>query len=911
MKLSRHLALTIAAMAFVFNTAHAVTPITNVYPKPIVPGQWYNGINEDGKVSLEDSTGSAMKYANDNGIPLIYVWGTTGCTYCKKFDNEVLSNPSVQQYLEEKKLVMVYIKYASGRNNGKEGDFAGMGWDQETGKIVDIRPMPLVMFYWKGKGPSPQRPDLWVRFSGRSNSMPGKGGTAAQQFIASIEKYLGDYTTTPPMGLVNITDADPASVIREGETITFTLTREGGTNEAVTATLTAPAIGYAGTVTWAAGTQGAKTLTATMPSDSDYNDPTNITFTLATTPSEALGNDKTYTVTLLDEFTPIVPTPTEPEWDAMFAFEEIKDLPSFDLVWPAIDWIIPGSTSNALWVCWTNNFGYFEASVDPDSTGTNAVDLGMVSSTAAAGVVQWWLVAGFDNGNEDVALASSPYHARFNVNELPVFLDPKDVYKGFKGVRMEIELEVATGASDPIQSFTVTYTPSNAKLPAGLTTRKDGNKFIISGVPTKANTTTTLNVTAKNSKGTKTHTLNILIADIPKSDVVGKFNVMAFDAGNVLAGTTTMTVSSAGKISARFTLLNKAYSFSSGIWTTKDDGATFTSTILRGTTEELFLKLDNGVLFGFLTVAKGTANEVVYALKGAPQITLDSKDKEFAGYYTVLLQPTNIVAAAVAGSVNNVPQGYGYLTMTLSRATVRYSGKLPDGTSLSGSTFFIKDDDALQIPIFKSLYSKGGKYAGVLEINSGNDCEREAKFNYVDGDPAVWEFNGKKAVAWVDGFGGELFPQGAFFDKKENLAAYYVNNYTFGADTPGPAVGIWTNTPPQELALAKGNNAGSTIVTIKDTSLAKTTFTGKQSNGLFSGKFTMLDDQGGRSPKSISLSFKGALVKCPERLGGAGYYLFNDTKAENPSGKFFTLKRSFGVWLDSTSDEEDEGCGCN
>jgi len=863
------------AAGFLFNTAQAVSPVYSdkspTYPldNPATNkmlGEWWTGPGNLAAVAM------ARAYAEQHNIPLMYVWGQSTCGVCKTFDNHALSDNKFIRWRQEKKMVMLYIK-----NDMPSRIWARDGVSYPGGPTVSLKDYPFVFVYWKKSDGS----TVELRFTGSTNKMLASGPTFVDQLINSLDKYL-DYTPVPPVGKINLSGSVASgSILTEGfAPVTYTLSRTGGTTGAVTAHVDATGStagllmnGAAQTslsFTWAAGDAVSKTFTVAMPATpAVYEPPRTVTFTVRnpTSPPEAYGTTVQHSITIHDQLTPKVGAATLPANNATFSYEDIKTWPANEkelkLEWPKVDWA-PGSSGNKLYLYWSNaiNNGFMELDANATNANAFAVTDGaatMVPTNAVAGAVRWYLKAEFDGGTYGTVSIDSPERV-FTINQLPVFVPLPRIY-GYKGMKLEFTVQV-----DPPAAIMEDCTKS---LPPGLSVLKpiQNNKLVISGMPSKIGVTTVW-VTARNALNSNLaaqYPVTIEIAALPKS-VAGKFNLMFENNKNELSGTGSMTVGTTGRISAKANMLS-AYSFSSGIWQSRQDGTFYTEINRSGDTLRLTLDAaGKEITDGVLTLKNGGTHTVT----GARQDSASS----FAGYYTVVLE----------GGCDSVVQGCGYLTLNFINAnSVRYSGKLADGTSVSGSTFAIQNGGKARVPVFKALYSKRGVVAGVLEVNGGGAR--------LIGGEVNWRNPGKASNAFADAFNLAVDAEGSFYNKTLALNDYVTGGYAFCAAEPDIA-GF-------SLADPLLQNEGRIPLVMSGTSLgvqknpaSKTTFRGNRSNGLISGRIPMLNT----ANRQVTVPYNGVLVRNHEDFGGAGYYLITD-KAR--------VKHSYAVWVKS------DDCGCN
>ncbi|MCL1921847.1 MAG: thioredoxin family protein [Kiritimatiellaeota bacterium] len=187
-------------------SAGAVTPIPT--QRDVEPGEWCTDYN------------AARKYAEDNGIPILVVWGRRTCSYCKGFDNNALSQNAFIQWRQQKKIVLLYAKEEDGTTDASRIlSWARSGRDSDTGQTIpSLTNIPIVLLYWKKGGTV----KVEKRFVGRKGDLPVGGATILDQLMGTLEKYIGDYSPDPFPAV----DAwDPADDTRAGAT-PLTLSQE-------------------------------------------------------------------------------------------------------------------------------------------------------------------------------------------------------------------------------------------------------------------------------------------------------------------------------------------------------------------------------------------------------------------------------------------------------------------------------------------------------------------------------------------------------------------------------------------------------------------------------------------------------------------------------------------------------------
>ena len=186
--------------------------------------------------------------ADADNVPLVAFWANPGCAFCKKLET-ALNTPAGYAWQKERGYYFVF-GYGKSGEHGKVKSFTR----HVSGKF------PYVAVYWKQglRGTSTQK----KTFSGRSGMMTVTSGDLANQFMQTVEYWLGDYA--PPVAYVGGTFAgeeETAGHRLEAEAgttnVTFTLVRDEAAAKVATnhlLTVTGPDGAVAtNTVVWQAG----------------------------------------------------------------------------------------------------------------------------------------------------------------------------------------------------------------------------------------------------------------------------------------------------------------------------------------------------------------------------------------------------------------------------------------------------------------------------------------------------------------------------------------------------------------------------------------------------------------------------------------------------------------------------------
>ena len=186
--------------------------------------------------------------ADADNVPLVAFWANPRCAFCKKLET-ALNTPAAYAWQKERGYYFVF-GYGTSGEHGKVKSFTRHASGQ----------FPYIAVYWKQglRGTSTQK----QKFVGRSGMMKVTSGDLANQFMQTVEYWLGDYA--PPVTYVGGTFAgeeETAGHRLEAEAgttnVTFTLVRDEAAAKVATnhlLTVTGPDGAVAtNTVVWQAG----------------------------------------------------------------------------------------------------------------------------------------------------------------------------------------------------------------------------------------------------------------------------------------------------------------------------------------------------------------------------------------------------------------------------------------------------------------------------------------------------------------------------------------------------------------------------------------------------------------------------------------------------------------------------------
>lgn len=407
-----------------------------------------------------------------------------------------------------------------------------------------------------------------------------------------------------------------------------------------------------------------------------------------------------------------------------------------------------------------------------------------------------------------------------------------------QAVKVDLQLEgEGTNATDDVVTADAFRLVAGA-LPKGMSVSAAG---AITGTPsavgessallqsgTKTVKTTTVTKNGKKTKKTTTTyswsgtTLPVMFKVVPAGTALGSFRAALEEDGGHFNddarrhGVLTLSVTSAGKFTAKATIGGVAYSFTGTGYDEMLDrdetrsGCTRTFQVrLKNTTlinkktktyNYLTITLPDGALTNGVALAEAVGEVELEMNVANAKKTSVVKDvlyrgtlyrsnggtelgkaalAAFVGYYTAGLVPEAVTAA------DGVPVGNGYLTFTVAESgSVKIAGVLADGTSVSYSSIseLVGADLAdpktcrLRVPFFvgkTTAYS----VAGVAEIGYEDPTDESALPVLLPTAKILWAKT-KAAATSKDGLGFclSLAPTGGWYSKTENLQNHYLGS---------------------------------------------------------------------------------------------------------------------------------------
>lgn len=341
------------------------------------------------------------------------------------------------------------------------------------------------------------------------------------------------------------------------------------------------------------------------------------------------------------------------------------------------------------------------------------------------------------------------------------------LYSGFEAVTDEL-LEVYN-----LKGGRVTLKRVSGSLPTGvkLTYDKDTGSLVLSGTPKKVQDTTAVYViveTTGSGRSAQTVTGPEITFKFEVNDPadVNPYLAEAFTmtvpvfrstgSTNELAGVITLTTKSKNALSLKYqcTVSTKTTSVS-GKWETFADG-TVSATLSKAETDFDIRLSPEGVVQIDVADARFPGEDL------------------FTGEMTVLREDERLACAGLYTLALVGPRGIGYLTLDMAKASkakkgnMSFSGALPNGQTVSGSTYISGlDDDFVLLPI----YVHNSKYTLSLPLKlrrnaaaAATEASRRAIVN-LDGSVATWQMTGVQ--------GDDVTVYGSFYDSAVDLAGYF------------------------------------------------------------------------------------------------------------------------------------------
>ena len=166
----------------------------------------------------------AKSLASANDIPMVVVWVSPTCTYCKSLASALGGSAAFKKWMAQRNYVMVFAvgQTSSSTYGTEESDVSAAYSFTEVG----ISKFPFVGLWWRRNASGAE---VKKRFTGRSGLMPSKSGSLVQQFMDSVDQYLGAYAGAG--GTISGDDPDIPAPAPSGKTCKVTFNANGGSSD--------------------------------------------------------------------------------------------------------------------------------------------------------------------------------------------------------------------------------------------------------------------------------------------------------------------------------------------------------------------------------------------------------------------------------------------------------------------------------------------------------------------------------------------------------------------------------------------------------------------------------------------------------------------------------------------------------
>jgi hypothetical protein len=250
-----------------------------------------------------------------------------------------------------------------------------------------------------------------------------------------------------------------------------------------------------------------------------------------------------------------------------------------------------------------------------------------------------------------------------------------------------------------------------------------------------------------------------------------------------------------------------------------------------------------------------TGSAAGVGLEGFPLAYAKGQPVTEAGRYT---------SATVVSGTGNIPRGYGYGTLIVSKAgTGLFSGKLPDGTPFTTSSRMVIDGTTFHLYVLddRNLNNKKGFLVGYTVFESPNSFT----------GAYLWQKPATKSPYYPDGFevsvetGGALYP-------KSNVP------FSSGSGTMIFLAGNLATTGSASLTISSTG-----VVKVDGTFPTNVKLSINRNTGAFGGTFDFPSMVGGTTVNS-PVKYRGAVFQSGSASVGYGYFLSPVTNGTGASG---------------------------
>ena len=163
----------------------------------VSPGQWTSRYAD------------AKAYAKKNYVPMVVVWASPTCGYCKSFMSSVGGNATVKKWAASRGYMMVIaVGTSANASYGLTGSDASAAYSFATSGLSKL---PCIGVWWPKKSGG----EVKKNFTGRNGSMPVKSGSFSAQFMDSVDLLVGAYAGIAPKYLTVTFNANGGSGLSE------------------------------------------------------------------------------------------------------------------------------------------------------------------------------------------------------------------------------------------------------------------------------------------------------------------------------------------------------------------------------------------------------------------------------------------------------------------------------------------------------------------------------------------------------------------------------------------------------------------------------------------------------------------------------------------------------------------------
>lgn len=166
----------------------------------------------------------AKSLASSKNIPMVVVWVSPTCTYCKNFVSALAGSSTLKTWMAKRNYMLVIAIGESGSDTygTTTADVSAAYSYAEVG----VYKFPFIGLWWKKNASGSE---VKKRFTGRSGYMPSSSGGLAQQFMDSVDKNFTGYSGGTVTVEEPVSPSNPTKpVTPSAKTYTVTFNANGG-----------------------------------------------------------------------------------------------------------------------------------------------------------------------------------------------------------------------------------------------------------------------------------------------------------------------------------------------------------------------------------------------------------------------------------------------------------------------------------------------------------------------------------------------------------------------------------------------------------------------------------------------------------------------------------------------------------